>query len=232
MPAYEEEIQDALEEGVNLETLVSPEEIKTENGQLKGVTFITNKLGEVDNSGRRKPVPSPGTEKEISLDTLLVAIGERPDTEGLSDTGISISRTGSLKVDSRTLSTNRRGVFAGGDLVTGPNTVVEAIAAGKKAALMIDRYLTDQELIQPVAAQLPEFYVEPAGDEDQESTTEARAHPTRIPVKDRRQNFSEVEKSLSEKEARCEARRCLRCDLEFTKAALEQKSLEKKGRVA
>jgi len=233
MPAYEEEIQDALEEGVNLETLVSPEEIKTENGQLKGVTFITNKLGEVDNSGRRRPVPSPGTEKEISLDTLLVAIGERPDTEGLSDTGISINRTGSLKVDSRTLSTNQRGVFAGGDLVTGPNTVVEAIAAGKKAALMIDRYLTNQELIQPVAAQLPEFYVEPAGDEDQESTTEARAHPARIPVKDRRQNFSEVEKSLSEKEARCEARRCLRCDLEFTKAALEQKeSLEKKGRVA
>jgi NADH-quinone oxidoreductase subunit F len=238
MPAYAEEVEAALEEGIKLETLVSPVKIRyidaamaegvrvetfvepvkidAKNGRLADIRCVRNKLGDVDVSGRRKPIPVPGTEFTIALDTLIVAIGERPDSECLVPMGLEINKNGRLKVDARTLCTNRRGVFAGGDLVTGPNTVADAIAAGKKAAHVIDRYLQGQELTEPPTRKLPDVFVEPAVVDPEGLDGAPRAEPPALAAKSRKKNFEEVEMALSAEQAMREARRCLRCDLEFT----------------
>ncbi|MGB2986963.1 MAG: FAD-dependent oxidoreductase, partial [Phycisphaerae bacterium] len=216
MPAQDRDIETVLEEGVELETLVSPVRILTEAGRLTGIECIKNRLGDVDSSGRRRPVPIPGTEHVMRLDTLIVTIGDVPDIDFIASMGIDVTKWGTMQVDDQTLSTNRPGVFAGGDVVTGPNTVVEAIAAGKKAALMIGRYLRGEELKQPGAALLPDVFVEPLAIDEEELEQARRMEPPMIPVASRRRNFNEIELSFSVEDARKEARRCLRCDLEFT----------------
>jgi len=108
-------------------------------------------------------------------------------------------------------------VFAGGDVVTGPNTVVQAIAAGKRAARMIDRYIRSEALKQPEVARLPQEYVEPSGLSEEELSQIRRAEPPLAAMDQRRSSFVEVELRLSEEDAQREAKRCLRCDLEFTK---------------
>jgi NADH-quinone oxidoreductase subunit F len=238
MPAYAEEVEAALEEGIRLETLVSPtsiryikaaeaEGVKVEtfvqpvridaiNGRLADIECIRNKLGDVDSSGRRKPVPIPGTEFTIALDTLIVAIGERPDSDCLASMGLELDKGGRLRVDAKTLQTNRKGVFAGGDLVTGPNTVVNAIAAGRKAAEVINRYICGRELVERPKVKLPAVFIEPAVVSDEELEDAARVEPATLDARSRIKNFAEVEKQLSVEQATREARRCLRCDLEFT----------------
>jgi NADH-quinone oxidoreductase subunit F len=296
MPAYAEEVEAALEEGIKLETLVSPVKIRyieaaeaegvrvetfvspikidAEHGRLADIRCIRNRLGQIDSSGRRKPVSIPGTEFTIPLDTLIAAIGERPDPRAFGEArglspghwpgyprrqagakapmGLEVTKNGTLRVDAETLATNRPGVFAGGDLITGPNTVVDAIAAGKKAAAVIDRYLRGElspghwpgyprrEAGANIPAKagpevkLPKFFIEPAAVSDEESQEAARVEPTTLPVESRRKNFAEVETALSVEAATREARRCLRCDLEFTRpkqneeaecAAVEGKSV-------
>jgi len=257
MPAYAEEVEAAIEEGITLETLVSPVKIRyieaaeaegitvetfvspikidAKHGHLADIRCIRNKLGEMDSSGRRKPIPIPGSEFTIALDTMIVAIGERPDSECLAPMGLNVGKSGRLHIDTETLSTNRSGVFAGGDLVTGPNTVVDAIAAGKKAAEVIDRYLQGKELRVPIKITLPKFFIEPPVIGDEELEEAERVEPATLPVGSRRKNFAEVEMSLSVDQATREARRCLRCDLEFTRpmndnktepaAAIEEKSI-------
>ncbi|MCJ7545071.1 MAG: FAD-dependent oxidoreductase, partial [Phycisphaerae bacterium] len=173
-------------------------------------------LGEVDASGRRRPVPVPGSEFSLSLNTLIVAIGERPDSDGLPAMGLVVDKGGRLQVDPRTLGTGREGVFAGGDVVTGPNTVVDAIAAGRRAAGVIDRYLRGQELAEAPRIRLPDVFVESATVTDEEREDAARAEPPALPIQARRKNFAEVELALSAEQATREARRCLRCDLAFT----------------
>jgi NADH-quinone oxidoreductase subunit F len=215
MPAFKEEIEAAIEEGVQLVTLVTPLEIISEDGKLTGMKVIENRLGDFDASGRRKPVPIEGSERIIPLDTLIVAISESPESECLKDTGIDLTRGGTLKIDSETLCTTRPGVFGGGDLVTGPNTVVDAIAAGKKAATMIDRYIRGEDLKQPSRPRLPEVFIEPSASLLDDSEPEARVKSATIPLSERR-NFAEVEIPFSENDAVRESRRCLRCDLEFT----------------
>ncbi|MFH1676718.1 MAG: NADH-ubiquinone oxidoreductase-F iron-sulfur binding region domain-containing protein, partial [bacterium] len=217
MPAFEEEIEAAIEEGVKLITLVTPVEIVSEKGKLTGLKVIENSLGDFDSSGRRKPVPIPGSERIIPLDTLIVAISETPESECLVDTGIELNSNGTLKADRETLCTSREGVFGGGDLITGPNTVVDAIAAGKRAALMIDRFLSGENLKQPSEAILPSVYIESREIPEDETESAARIHQPTIPLSKRR-NFAEVELSISEEDAKREARRCLRCDLEFTES--------------
>jgi len=238
MPAYAEEVEAALEEGIRLETLVSPTSIRyiraaeaegvrvetfvepvkidARNGRLADIQCIRNKLGDIDLSGRRKPVPIPGTEFTIALDTLIVAIGERPDSDCLASMGLELDKGGRLRVDAKTLRTNRKGVFAGGDLVTGPNTVVDAIAAGRKAASVIDRYLQGKELVEPPTVKLPSVFIEPAMVGDEELEDAERVEPATLNAKSRKRSFAEVEMSLSVEQAVREARRCLRCDLEFT----------------
>ena len=212
----QEEIEAAIREGVELETLVSPVRIYSREGRLVGIQCVRNRLGELDASGRRKPVPVPGTEFTLQLDTLIVAIGERPQSDCLAAMGLELDKAGRVKIDPKTLATNIEGVFAGGDLVTGPNTVIDAIAAGKKAVRVIDRYLRDEPLAEPASPKLPTVFLEPTVVGEEELENAARAVPPALPVKGRRKNFNEVERSLSEEQARAEARRCLRCDLAFT----------------
>ncbi|MCP4678969.1 MAG: FAD-dependent oxidoreductase [Deltaproteobacteria bacterium] len=219
MPAFAEEIEAALEEGISIETLVTPVRIITEDGNIKGIECVTNKLGDMDSSGRRRPVPIDGSENTIDLDTLVVAISESSDVDCLPDTGqleIKTIAGDRIQIDDKTLCTSLPGVFAGGDVTTGPSTVVDAIAAGKKAATMIGRYLNKEELVQPLTPDLPKIYIEAdAPNEDGEEETSRPMQPT-IDLKQRKSGFAEVELSLTEKDAVQEAGRCLRCDLEFT----------------
>jgi len=219
MPAFEEEVEAALVEGIDLQILVSPVGLRTEGGGVTGVTIIRNRLGDRGADGRRKPVPIPGTEIDLPFETVIVAISEEPDAASVADASLQPLETGAngtVRSDPATLTTSQAGVFAGGDLVTGPNTVVDAIAAGKKAALMIDRWLRGQELEQPAVIRLPNIYVEPALLSEEELEQADRVQVPVIHAASREQSFREVELSLSVEDATREARRCLRCDLEFT----------------
>ena len=243
MPAFAEEIEAALEEGIELETLVSPvkiryieaairEGVKVEtmvspvriharDGRLVGIECVRNRLGAMDASGRRRPVPIPGSEFTLSLNTLIVAIGERPDSEPLAAMGLEVARDGRLMVDRETLAASREGVFAGGDLVTGPSTVVDAIAAGRRAAHAIDRYLQGLPLRQPPEIRLPRVYLEPAASGSEEDEAPPRVEPATLPASARQKSFAEIELPLSAEQAAAEARRCLRCDLRFTRSPNE-----------
>ena len=243
MPAFAEEVEAALEEGIELETLVSPVKIRyieaalregvqvetmvspvrihARDGRLVGIECVRNRLGQMDASGRRRPVPIAGSEFTLPLNTLIVAIGERPDSQPLAEMGLEIDRSGRLVVDPRTLAASRPGVFGGGDLVTGPNTVIDALAAGRRAARSIDRYLRGLPLEQPAEIRLPRVFVEPASGETEADGEQPRIEPATIPAPSRQKNFVEVELALSAEQARAEARRCLRCDLRFTRPAQE-----------
>jgi NADH-quinone oxidoreductase subunit F len=237
MPAFPEEIEAALQEGVRLETLVAPIGILSAGGVLSGIECINNELGEIDQSGRRRPVALPGTQHVVPLQTLIVAISEGSDTDCVAVAGANqldvdeLRKT--IRVDAETLATNRPGVFAGGDVVTGPNTVVDAIAAGKKAAVMIDRYLRNEPLVQPHPLVRPSVYVEPAKGNGGAGYETRRVGLPRLDVEARKSGFQEVEKTLSLEDARQEAMRCLRCDLEFVQQEQDAEpvsALEEAGR--
>jgi len=219
MPAFEEEIEAALTEGIELQTLISPVGLRTDGRVVTGVTVTRNCLGDRDADGRRRPVPIPGTESDLPFETVIVAISEQPDIScivGASSQSLEAGGNATLRSDPVTLMTSQPGVFAGGDLVTGPNTAVDAIAAGKKAALMIGRWLSGEKLEQPSVVRLPDVYVESVPLSEEELAEADRVEPPVIPVASRQRSFAEVELSLSVKDATAEAKRCLRCDLEFT----------------
>ena len=134
--------------------------------------------------------------------------------------GLEFNRSGHLVVSEDTLETPRPGVFAGGDVVTGPGTVIRAVAAGQKAATMMDRFVRGQALRQPAEHRRPRIYVAPS--EEPIDTTIPRAVRPTVGVTQRTSSFVEAELVLSEAEAKRESRRCLRCDLEFTKPRHEQ----------
>ena len=161
-----------------------------------------------------------GSEFTVPLDTLVVAISEEMEPFG-ADTkecgGVEVARWGAIVVDEKTNMSGREGVFAAGDAVTGPNTVIDAIAAGKKVAGMIDRYLSGNQLVIPAEPCLPSRHIEPA--EQAEEQTPPRVELARVSLDERRTSFVEVEDVMSESDAVREAGRCLRCDLEFTKPA-------------
>jgi NADH-quinone oxidoreductase subunit F len=220
MPAFYEEIEAAEQEGIKLKTLVSPTRVIASDGKLEGLICIRNDLGDMDSSGRRRPVPIRDSEYQIELDTLIVAIGEDSGIDAIAPARMSeieTTRWNTIKVDETTLLTNRPGVFACGDVVRGPNTVIDAIADGKKAAVMIDRYICGKEMRGESKPNLPAVHVEPMRKPEPEAATAPRAELQRAPAEWRRRNFAEVEVSLSIEEAVCEANRCLRCDLEFTR---------------
>ena len=149
MPAFAEEIEAADQEGINIQTLVSPTKVITTSGFFSGLKCIKNELGDTDSSGRRRPVPLKNTEYIIELDTLIVAISEDSGVDSIGparSSKVEITDWNTVKVEKNTLLTSRPGVFAAGDVVTGPNTVIDAIAAGKKAAEMIDYYIKSEKI--------------------------------------------------------------------------------------
>jgi glutamate synthase (NADPH/NADH) small chain len=143
MTAHLEAYHHALEEGVQVHWLTLPTRfIGDENGRVKAMECIRMELGEPDESGRRSPVPIEGSEFIMEVDTVVTAIGFSANTLALAKaTGIETDRRGRIQVDPETGAASREGVFAGGDIVTGPATVIEAMGAGRKAAAAIHSYL-------------------------------------------------------------------------------------------
>lgn len=143
MPARLEEVEHAKEEGIIFKLLTNPVRIMgTEDGWVKSIECIEMELGEPDSSGRRRPIEKKGTEQIIDVETVVIAIGQSPNPLiAASITGLEINETGGIIVEEETCATSKKGVFAGGDVVTGAATVILAMGAGKKAAVAIDKYL-------------------------------------------------------------------------------------------
>jgi len=209
MPADHTEVEQAIEEGVEILFLVTPTKIESQDGQL-GVTCIRMELGEPDASRRRWPMAIQGSEFHIDLDTLITAIGQAPQVP--DDFRLRIGRGSTVRIDPVTLITNREGVFAGGDAVTGPATVVQALATGRQAALRIDEYLQHR--------------YPSAGKDEKEAlmgdllpkTVEAirklsRFEPPTLPPQTRATEFEPIELVYDWGSAINEARRCLRCGM-------------------
>jgi heterodisulfide reductase subunit A-like polyferredoxin len=219
MPANSWEVDEAEVEGVRLELLAQPIEVLSDNGRISGVRCIRMRLGEPDASGRRRPIPIGGSEFVIECEAMVAAVAQAPEISFLDpDHGLEISRWGTFKVDPQTLATNRSGVFAGGDAAAGPGVLIAAIAAGRRGALSIDRYLRGVPLLTP-----RELTPLPVAELTDEEIAEMRVRgevdlrprevmPT-APVSERIGDFREVELGLTEEQAHVEALRCLRCGL-------------------
>ncbi|MGD9098881.1 MAG: FAD-dependent oxidoreductase [Anaerolineae bacterium] len=214
MPAHEWEIQDAEEEGVEVFPARTFKEITSENGQATGV-----RCAEINFRGFKDGRPDfdelPGTEAEIEADVVIFAIGQRPEIECLKDQ-VETIRGRFPAVDPETLATSQAGLFAGGDVLTGAGFIVDAIAAGHKAARSIDRYLKGEPLTNEADAQRP-----PALELDEDEvrrklvsgdvSLRGRTAGQRRPAAERKGDFDEVYLGLTEAEARAEAERCLAC---------------------
>ncbi len=205
MPANPEEVDAALEEGIEITYLAAPSRVTREGHKLK-LECIRMELGEPDASGRRRPVPIKGSEFVTELDTIIAAIGQRTDIP--AGFKVEAGKGNVVKIDAN-LQTSRQGVFAGGDCVSGPSTVIEAIAAGRKAAETIDRYLGGK-------GDISESLVAP---EEATHFTEHDLPPEKLAVfshlhaKDRIHNFDEVELEIPKDIAIAEAQRCLQCNV-------------------
>lgn len=208
MPAYREEIEEALHEGVKLQLLTAPEAIVVENGAVAGIRCKPMRLGQFDRSGRRRPEEG-GEPFVIPSDQVLVAIGQQLDAQRFCDeVSVATRGGGFLVADAVTGQTSEKWIFAGGDAVTGPSSVVEAVAAGERAAVGIDRYLTGRE--HAFWRELHE--VDTFFDPDAPPLDAPREQLPLIPVQRRCNNFDEVEQPWREAVAIRQAQRCLRCD--------------------
>ena len=218
MPCRREELEGAKDEGIRFELLTNPVRILGEEaGRVTGIECVKMELGEPDESGRRRPVPIPGTEHVIPTDNVVFSIGQ---AAGLSfipeDSQVASSSWGTIVADSETLACGRRGVFAGGDAVAGTAFVIEAVADGHRAAASIHRYLSGEEL-PPLKPELP--VVEMASEEAEARMQElkfsrqGRLGMPALPAAERRLNFAEVELGYTEEMAQAEAARCLQCGI-------------------
>jgi len=206
MPANPEEVEEAIAEGVKIDYLVAPSRILGRNG-LVDLETIRMELGEMDSSGRRRPEPIEGSQFTTGYNTIIAAIGQRPEVP--EKFNISVGRGNVIEVDPDTLATSREGVYAGGDAASGPASVIEAIAAGRQAAISIDKYLGGEGEIDETLAP-PEGELAPL----EEAEEQWRPKMPTVPPEKRLSNFGQVELGYDDKAAIEEAKRCLRCDLE------------------
>lgn len=220
MPAYKEEIEEAVNEGVILKMLVAPLEILTENGKVIGVKCQHMWLGEYDRSGRRRPEAKSGEEPFIEeADQVIAAIGQTVDLKRYLDgLDVKLTPSGFLWTDPLYGQTSIEWLFAGGDISSGPSSVAEAIGAGERAAVGIDKYLTGEEH----AFWREPFMVDTEFDPESDPVDFPRAKMKLLPVEKRIHNFNEVEIPFTETLAVREARRCLRCDYRETKVSLNK----------
>lgn len=212
MPAYAEEVEAAEHEGAIMHFLTNPTRVLGDE-HVTGVECLKHTLGEFDRSGRRRPVPLTGSEFVLELDMLIPAIGQTTDLAGLEgEDGVAVKRDSTFEVNDA-LCTSRPGIFAAGDAVSGPATVVEAVAQGNAVARAVDHYLRTGEMEKIVVIPGYEVVDQPFNLEDY-----ADARPPvmpELPIEERRGNFREVELGLDERSIQEECKRCLRCDLEW-----------------
>jgi len=216
MPVTEVEYDEALAEGVQANFLVSPTRIVSDDWKITGLQCVRMKLGEPDASGRRRPIPVSGSEFFATADTVIAAVGQAPDLSFLpADSALERTRWERLAVDSNRLVTSVPGVFAGGDFVSGPGMVIEAIAAGRRGAIAIDKYLRgDTSRVEMYDLKPSVIEEETKTDEEESWEPQFRPEIPHLALKDRKGSFQEIELSFSEEKAIQEAKRCLRCDLE------------------
>jgi formate dehydrogenase beta subunit len=209
MPASDEEIEEAEKEGVKFNYLMTPVKILEKGGKVTGVKCIKMSLGEPDESGRRRPIPIEGS--EFTMDTVMVirAIGQRPDLPAMTGKDkVEVTDWGTIKIDPLSYMTNIEGVFAGGDCVTGPATLIEALDMGNKVARAIDCYLRGEGLKREISFEDVNLM------EQREQGFIAEKAAERVNLLDidkRSKGFAEVESGYNVSEAMREAQRCLRC---------------------
>jgi NADH-quinone oxidoreductase subunit F len=215
MPAWEKDIEEAVEEGIVINPLWAPKRIIHQGGKVTGIEVMRSKTVFDPDGGSHLSVDEESTQV-LEVDTIIGAIGQAVDVSFLSeDSQLERSLWGSLVVDENTLATNIQGIFAGGDFITGPSTVIEAIASGRRAALAIDRYLSGIKGRVKIIDEKSSMPVEDRLALAEESFEEKPRIEVKIEeAEQRKKDFREVEKGFSEADARREAARCLRCDLE------------------
>ena len=205
MPAYSYEVDEAMEEGIEIEFLTAPTKIIGENGEVCALQCVRMELGEPDESGRRRPIPIKGSEFEVKTEVVIAAIGQQPDLGPLSLEGeIKASKRGWIVVDPQTGLTNMPGIFAGGDVVSGPRTVVEAVGFGKNVASAIDLHLRGEDMS---AARKGDWQGMEFSPED--APLKERVAMPRISLSERQRSFKEIDLGFSEEQAKTEAERCL-----------------------
>jgi len=214
MPAEPYEIEEAEHEGVEMMYLTAPTKITLGPNGVKQLHCLRMELGEPDRSGRRRPVPVEGSDFVIEADTIIGAIGQSTDTGFLyNDLPVRLNKWGDIDIDGRTMKSSESKIFAGGDCVTGPATVIQAVAAGRRAAVAMGEFVTrgyvrpgheDYTCSRGTLEDMPR-------DEFAAIPKVKRATMNGLPVEKRIKSFVEVETGLTEEQARAEARRCLRC---------------------
>ncbi len=206
MPASPWEVEDTIEEEIEIHYLTTPVEIVSKNGKVSGIKCIRMKLGEPDESGRCRPLPIIGSEFVVQADTVVTAIGQTPDLSFLAhESEMDISKHGLLLVDPQTGATKIPGIFSGGDAVSGPRTVVEAVAFGKKAALSIDAFLQGENCRVSREWDWKGMEFTPQDIERRE-----RESMNRLSIAERKRTFKEIDLGFSEVQAVSEAERCFR----------------------
>ncbi len=213
MPADEREVKDAEREGIKLMLLVAPKSFKSgRDGRVAGLECLKMKLGAPDSSGRPAPEPIPNSEFVLPCDAVIATIGQSPDVGALGERlGLETTKWGTLAADPLTLETGLPGVFAGGDCVTGPDVVINAKLAGKKAATSIDRMLNGRDLRAGRELEGPygtEYVVDTTGVLMQRQVAMQALDPAT-----RGKTFAEVHVGYTPEEAVAEAKRCLACGI-------------------
>ncbi len=194
LPAAREEVEAAKADGVTFEFLTLPLRFLGKDGKVAGIESIKVKLGEPDKSGRKKPIPIAGSEFRLDADAVIVAIRQKPDVSYFAQDGLSVQDEGNIAADPQTLATSLPGVFAGGDAVSGPSCIIDAMSYGRQAAESIDCYLvkklyTPKQITTPLTAL-------------SEETSRNIKHTTRIPL---------IPRQYSGEDAVSESLRCLGC---------------------
>ncbi|OPY78055.1 MAG: Glutamate synthase (NADPH) small chain [Syntrophorhabdus sp. PtaU1.Bin058] len=221
MPASHEEVETALQEGTMIQFLTAPVKVTAKGDGSLSLVCQKMELGKPDMSGRARPIPIKGSEFAMDVDAVISAVGQVSDTRFVAELGVETLKTGTIQVDPATLATNVHGVFAGGDVVTEPAFVVDAIAAGRRVAGSIDSFLKGKIVVSEKTWQKDRMFwskKEKAGEKLDEDKVEAlrekygeehRLKPREEPLEERTKDFREVVTGYTEGQARAEASRCL-----------------------
>jgi NADPH-dependent glutamate synthase beta subunit-like oxidoreductase len=208
MPSRLEEIEECQAEGIPIHTLAQPVRFFGDNGRVRAIECIRTRLAEVDESGRQRPEPVPGSEFTVEVDAVINALGQESDWACLThECACTLTDWGTMNVDPVTLQSEDPDIFAGGDAVRGTGTVVEAIADGREAAESIDRYLRGLDLRLGRDAPLTAITAPQVGAYD----PAARVPMPRLTSRERVQSFAEVDQGYTEGMAIQEAQRCISC---------------------
>lgn len=218
MPAHGEEVKAAREEGIEMQFLTNPTEYQGENGKVSQIVCIKMELGEPDESGRRRPVPVAGSEFTVAADHVIEAVGQKPELSGLpagqgNGDRLETGWGDTVKVDKQTMATSLPGVYAAGDVVLGPATVVEAIGGGRKAAGAILHYISGENANgpkEPFLSRRDNFRRLIPQDYSAVNKTSRHARPE-TELNARVKSFEEVELAFPEKDVLAEAGRCMEC---------------------